>query len=110
MNRSELYMRTIIFGSPTASSRPSGSSQYRCAGIAQTVIFTGLIYAFVEAFFNGGGNYLSESRRGVPRKKVVSDRLPLTAGVIMFVSFVIAAFIPLAPYLYLMIRMRCLSQ
>jgi VIT1/CCC1 family predicted Fe2+/Mn2+ transporter len=67
------------------------------------IIITGFVLIFVEAFSMAVGSILSEQsveeyqvQRAVPLSK------PLSAGLIMFFSYIFAGLIPLAPYFYLM--------
>lgn len=99
-----LYVRTGVFGiidslvsmvGVLAGLNVAGSSRY-------TLVLTAVIYAFVEAFSMSVGSFLSEeSSEEYEHKSNVSERMPVIAGVIMFVSFVLVSFIPLAPYLLL---------
>lgn len=99
----ELYIRNIIFG--IADSLVSTVGLLSGIGAGGTthsvVILTGIVYAFVEAFSMAVGSYLSEqSGEEYAVKGEVSDRKPFLASVIMFVSFVVASFIPIFPYLF----------
>lgn len=76
------------------------------AGIAfanvesDTIILTGIVLIFVEAFSMGIGSLLSEqSVEEYEEKKEVSLSKPAMAAVVMFFSYVIAGLIPLAPYI-----------
>lgn len=99
----ELYLRNIIFGVSDSLVSTVGL----LAGIdvsgtpIKTIVLTGVIYAFVEAFSMAVGSFLSEEsaeeyehdgRGGVLR--------PFWGSVIMFLAFVLASFIPIAPYLF----------
>ena len=67
----------------------------------KTIFLTGIILIFVEGLSMGVGNYLSEySANSLLQKKEVSIVGPLTNGIIMFISYVAAGFIPLLPYLF----------
>jgi VIT1/CCC1 family predicted Fe2+/Mn2+ transporter len=77
------------------------------AGIAvadisrSNIIVTGLVLIFVEAFSMGVGSLLSEqSVEEYQVHKQVSLAKPAVASVVMFVSYVLAGLIPLAPYFY----------
>lgn len=76
------------------------------AGIAfagvepKTIVLTGVVLIFVEAFSMGVGSLLSEqSVEQYEQKREVSLSKPALAAAIMFVSYVIAGLIPLAPYI-----------
>lgn len=68
-----------------------------------TIILTGIVLIFVEAFSMGVGSYLSESsEEDFLKKKVRIHNNPLLLSLVMFVSYFISGFIPLAPYLFLL--------
>ncbi|HVW82635.1 MAG TPA: VIT1/CCC1 transporter family protein [Candidatus Paceibacterota bacterium] len=99
-----LYLRTIIFGITDSLVSTVGL----LAGIdlsgttRETIILTGLVYAFVEAFSMAVGNFLSEeSAEEYETRGAVGAKRAVAAGVVMFIAFVLAAFIPLAPYFFL---------
>jgi vacuolar iron transporter family protein len=70
------------------------------AGVnASTIIVTGSVLIFVEGFSMAVGSLLSEqSVEEYEEKKEVSFSKPVLAAVVMFVSYVLAGLIPLAPY------------
>ncbi len=76
------------------------------AGIAvagverESIILTGLVLIFVEAFSMGIGSLLSERSVEEYESRVISMQKPLRASVVMFLSYVLAGFIPLGPYFY----------
>ena len=72
------------------------------AGVeSNTIILTGIVLIFVEAFSMGVGSLLSEqSVEQYEQKKEVSLSKPAFAGTIMFFSYVIAGLIPLSPYIF----------
>lgn len=71
------------------------------AGIErESIILTGLVLIFVEAFSMGVGSLLSERSVEEYESRALSMQKPLRASVIMFVSYVLAGFIPLGPYFY----------
>ena len=99
----ELYLRNIIFGVADSLVSTVGL----LAGIAfsgvstGTIILTGIIYAFVEAFSMAVGSFLSEeSAEEYAAQGKAADMHPLLGAVVMFVAFVVASFIPIAPYLF----------
>src|SRR6185437_11583261 len=104
MNTRGLYLRSIIFGITDSLVSTVGLlAGIDVAGAPhQTLVLTGLIYAFVEAFSMAVGDFLSEeSVEEYKAQADVGDRQPIISGVVMFVSFVVAAFIPLLPYMFL---------
>lgn len=77
------------------------------AGIAlagvdrSTIMVTGLVLIFVEAFSMGVGSLLSEqSVEEYESKKEVSLAKPGIAALVMVVSYIVAGLIPLAPYAF----------
>ena len=68
----------------------------------RTIILTGVVLIFVEAFSMAVGSFLSESSAEEylhQRKKM--HALPIMASIIMFFSYFIAGFVPLSPYIVL---------
>jgi len=99
----ELYIRNIIFGISDSLVSTVGL----LAGIdvsgtsAHIIILTGVTYAFVEAFSMAVGSFLSEE--SVEEDNLSGDAKtsgPFVAGTIMFISFIVASFIPILPYMF----------
>ncbi len=102
MKSPALYLRTIIFGIIDSLVSTVGLlAGIDVAGAPHTTIaLTGIIYAFVEAFSMAVGNFLSEeSVEEYVAKKDIGGKNAFGAGTLMFVVFVMAAFIPILPYL-----------
>jgi VIT1/CCC1 family predicted Fe2+/Mn2+ transporter len=100
--QAELYLRNIIFGvSDSLVSTVGLLAGIDAAGTTkQVILLTGIVYAFVEAFSMAVGSFLSEqSAEEYEIKGEVSGAGPVTAGVAMFISFILASFIPILPYL-----------
>jgi VIT1/CCC1 family predicted Fe2+/Mn2+ transporter len=100
--KTELYLRNIVFGiSDSLVSTVGLLAGIDVAGTPrQAIILTGIVYAFVEAFSMAVGSFLSEqSAEEYEAKGETSDGGPIAASVVMFLSFVIASFIPIVPYL-----------
>jgi VIT1/CCC1 family predicted Fe2+/Mn2+ transporter len=102
VKKTELYLRNVIFG--IADSLVSTVGLLAGIDVAGTsrsgILLTGIVYAFVEAFSMAVGSFLSEqSAEEYEAKGEVSDGGPIAASVVMFLSFVIASFIPIVPYL-----------
>lgn len=98
----DLYVRNIIFGiSDSLVSTVGLLSGIDVSGTSrQVIILTGIVYAFVEAFSMAVGSFLSEqSTEEYDIKGEVPDGKPFVAGTVMFVSFMLASFIPIIPYL-----------
>jgi len=97
-----MYLRNIIFGVTDSLVSTVGLlSGIDVSGSSrQTVILTGIVYAFVEAFSMAIGSFLSEeSAEEYESQREVSDKKPFFAGFVMFLSFIVASFIPIVPYL-----------
>ena len=100
--QTELYLRNIIFGiSDSLVSTVGLLAGIDVAGTSrQVILLTGIVYAFVEAFSMAVGSFLSEqSAEEYEVKGEVTGAGPFTAGVVMFISFILASFIPIVPYL-----------
>ena len=98
----ELYLRNIIFGVTDSLVSTVGLlSGIDVSGSSrQMIILTGIVYAFVEAFSMAIGSFLSEeSAEEYESQREVSDKKPFFAGFVMFLSFIVASFIPIVPYL-----------
>jgi len=99
----DLYVRNTIFGiSDSLVSTVGLLSGIDVSGTSrQIIILTGVVYAFVEAFSMAVGSFLSEqSTEEYDAKGEVPDGKPLVAGAVMFVSFILASFIPIVPYIF----------
>jgi VIT1/CCC1 family predicted Fe2+/Mn2+ transporter len=99
----EIYIRNITFGVTDSLVSTVGL----LAGIdisgttSHIVIMTGIVYAFVEAFSMAVGSFLSEE--SVEEYAVlgeVTGAKAFTSGIIMFLSFILASFIPILPYMF----------
>jgi VIT1/CCC1 family predicted Fe2+/Mn2+ transporter len=100
--KTELYLRNVVFGiSDSLVSTVGLLAGIDAAGTArQTILLTGIVYAFVEAFSMAVGSFLSEeSAEEYEVKGESSEAGPFTAGLVMFFSFILASFIPIVPYL-----------
>lgn len=70
-----------------------------------TLFLTGLVLIFVEAFSMAAGSFLSErSAAQFEQKQIVSARHSIVPGLVMFISYFVSGFVPLAPYLLLPTR------
>lgn len=102
VKQAEIYLRNIIFG--IADSLVSTVGLLAGIDVAGTtrhiIVLTGVVYAFVEAFSMAVGSFLSEeSAEEYAVKGEVPSGNAFTGGVVMFVSFILASFIPIVPYL-----------
>lgn len=97
------YFKSFVFGVEDSLVSTVGLlSGVALAGVATaTVILTGVVLIFVEAFSMAAGEYLSEYETEEYQKQgEVSNRTSLTASAIMFASYLVSGLIPLAPYLF----------
>lgn len=100
----DLYVRNVVFGiSDSLVSTVGLLSGIDVSGTSrQVIVLTGIIYAFVEAFSMAVGSFLSEeSTEEYDAKGEVSDRKPIVGGSVMFISFILASFIPILPYIFM---------
>ncbi|MDO8600668.1 MAG: VIT1/CCC1 transporter family protein [bacterium] len=96
-----LYIRNFIFGVEDSLVSTVGLlSGVAIAGVERhTILLTGLVLIFVEAFSMGVGSFLSEhSVEEYAAQREVSSRRSVGGAVIMFGSYLVSGFIPLAPY------------
>lgn len=97
------YVRSFIFGVEDSLVSTVGLvSGVAAAGVDRAVILiTGLILIFVEAFSMGVGSILAEtSAEEFIFHKSDGARVMAMSGLIMFVSYFLAGFVPLLPYLF----------
>lgn len=98
------YMRNFIFGVEDGLVSTVGLlSGIAVAGVAQKdILLTGMVLILVEAFSMAVGSFLAErSTEEYAIGKYIPLRYPIMDGVIMFLSYFIAGFLPLSPYLWL---------
>jgi VIT1/CCC1 family predicted Fe2+/Mn2+ transporter len=97
------FVRNFIFGVEDSLVSTVGLvSGVAVAGMDRsTVLLTGLVLIVVEALSMGVGSLLAESSaEELVFRKRKSLRLPILGGGIMFISYFVAGFIPLAPYAF----------
>lgn len=99
-----LFVRNFIFGVEDSLVSTVGL----LAGIAatsvdrQTILLTGGVLISVEALSMGIGSLLSQSfTEEYVDNKNTKERHPLAGALIMFVSYAVAGFVPLIPYVLL---------
>ena len=98
-----VYLRNFIFGVEDSLVSTVGLlSGVAIAGApSQTILLTGTVLIFVEAFSMAVGSFLTEHSVETFTKQAEAEfRLPIIGGVVMFFSYFISGFIPLAPYLF----------
>ncbi len=97
-----MYVRNFIFGVEDSLVSTVGLlSGVAASGASKsTIILTGVILIFVEAFSMAAGSFLSEtSAEEYTTRKHASHGAFIAGGIIMFFSYFITGFIPLFPYL-----------
>lgn len=98
-----VYARNVVFGVEDGLVSTVGLlSGIAAAGVPRTtIVLTGLILVIVEAFSMAVGSFLSEySAEEYVARRAVSARTPEVGGLVMFLAYVSAGVIPLAPYLF----------
>ncbi|OHB23046.1 MAG: hypothetical protein A2939_05680 [Parcubacteria group bacterium RIFCSPLOWO2_01_FULL_48_18] len=97
------YLRNFIFGVEDSLVSTVGllSGVAITGAEARTVFATGIILIFVEAFSMAVGSFLSEhSAEEFMQKNETPLRQSLFLGGVMFVSYFVAGFVPLLPYVF----------
>lgn len=98
-----VYLRTIVFGISDGTVSTVGllAGVAIAGSSAETLKLTGVVYAFIEAFSMAAGAYLSEeSVEEYAKHGDVPERLPVTAGVVMFTTFVLSSLVEVVPYFF----------
>jgi VIT1/CCC1 family predicted Fe2+/Mn2+ transporter len=97
------YFRNFIFGVEDSLVSTVGLvAGVAAAGVAQaTILTTGAILIFVEAFSMGVGSFLSETSAQEYKNESGGKPKSARAAGIMFVSYFVAGFIPLGPYVFM---------
>lgn len=100
---SPLFFRNFIFGVEDSLVSTVGLlSGISIGGVSrETILLTGAVLILVEAFSMAAGSFLVESSvqeytHGPKRREA-----PLWGGIVMFFSYVVSGFIPLASYVFL---------
>ena len=98
------YFRNFIFGVEDSLVSTVGLlSGVAIAGVPKTtILLTGLVLIFVEAFSMAAGSFLSEySAEGYASGSAspTTTKSNLVSGVIMFFSYLISGLVPLSSYL-----------
>ena len=101
---SSSHVRNFVFGVEDSLVSTVGLlSGVAAAGTEKsTILLTGVVLIFVEAFSMAAGSFLSDQSAN---EFATQQDLPLSrsfsGGVIMFISYFVSGFIPLAPYIFL---------
>jgi len=101
--KKKFFLRNFIFGTEDSLVSTVGLlSGIAVAGtIRRDILIAGVVLIFVEAISMGAGSFLSErSSETYTGKKKSAIGYFAEGGVIMFFSYFIAGFIPLAPYIF----------
>ena len=96
------FVRNFVFGVEDSLVSTVGLlSGVAAGGVAgQTIILTGVVLIFVEAFSMGVGSLLSDnSSKEFKEQTGVPLGRSFWPGVVMFISYFVSGFIPLLPYL-----------
>ncbi len=99
-----ILVRNVIFGVEDSLVSTVGLLAGMATGNIETskILAIGVIFLCVEGFSMAAGSYLSEhSTQEYETGEKVENNDPIRGAVTMFVSFIIAGFIPIAPYLFL---------
>ncbi len=99
-HNSATYIRNFVFGVEDSLVSTVGLlSGVAAAGATRgEIILTGTVLIFVEAFSMGVGSFLSEEAADeYERKREIKNAL--AGAAVMFVSYFIAGYIPLLPYI-----------
>src|SRR3989344_1507436 len=97
-----IYLRNFIFGVEDSLVSTVGLlSGVAIAGVpAKTILLTGTVLIFVEAFSMAVGSFLSEHSVDAYLKQGEAEfRLPIIGGLGLVFFFFFSCFIPLGPYL-----------
>lgn len=98
------YLRSFIFGVEDSLVSTVGLlSGVALANVPRhTILITGVVLIFVEAFSMAAGIFLTESSvEDYVRQRDVTTKMPFNVGVVMFLSYFISGFVPLGPYIFL---------
>lgn len=98
------YIRNFIFGVEDSLVSTVGLlSGIATAGVSRpTIIVTGIVLIFVEAFSMAVGSFLSErSAEEYIARTETPSKSTFISGLIMFFSYFVSGLIPLSPYILL---------
>lgn len=98
------YLRNFVFGVEDSLVSTVGLlSGIAIANVPRdTILLTGVVLIFVEAFSMGAGSFMAEySAEGFIRHRDARPRRSFIAALIMFCSYLVAGLVPLSPYAFL---------
>jgi len=103
MRLTATYLRNFVFGVEDGLVSTVGLlTGIAIGGVSrQTLILTGIVLVVVEAFSMAVGSFLSEASTEELDARTTSGSVTnrsVRGGVVMFVSYFVAGFVPLAPY------------
>jgi VIT1/CCC1 family predicted Fe2+/Mn2+ transporter len=96
------FIRNFVFGVEDGLVSTVGLlAGIAIAGVSQkTILLTGIVLIFVEAFSMAAGSLLSEhSVEDYTQRQEAPLKSSLGSGIVMFFSYFFAGFVPLFPYL-----------
>ncbi len=102
MNSKIVYLRNIVFGIEDGLVSTVGFiAGIASAGVShQFVVISGVVLIAVEAFSMAVGSFLSEySAEEYERHKEVPMHQSLVGAGVMFISYIVAGFVPLSPFI-----------
>lgn len=97
------YLRSVVFGVEDSLVSTTGLIAGLSIGAEnkKIVLLGGLVAITVEAISMGAGEYLSDDAVEELDKLKRHRESPLTSGFLMFISYLSAGFLPLAPIIFL---------
>lgn len=101
MHARATYLRNFIFGVEDSLVSTVGLlTGVAIGGVSrEIIILTGVVLVVVEALSMAVGSFLSEASVQEAGQGV-ADNHPVRGGVVMFVSYIAAGLVPLAPYFF----------
>ncbi|PIR46723.1 MAG: hypothetical protein COV07_02555 [Candidatus Vogelbacteria bacterium CG10_big_fil_rev_8_21_14_0_10_45_14] len=96
------YIRNFVFGVEDSLASTAGLlAGVASAGVeGKVIVISGVVLIFVEAFSMGVGSLISENAAlEYEKRKESSYRKSALGALIMFLSYILAGFIPLFPYI-----------
>ena len=102
MRSSATYIRNFIFGVEDSLVSTVGLlTGVAIAGVPRDIIIlTGVVLIIVEALSMAAGSFLAEASTEEVKKRAGVSQRSVGGGAIMFVSYLFAGFVPLAPYFF----------
>ncbi len=102
--RDTVFLRNIVFGIEDGLVSTVGFVSGVAAGglDSGSIILTGLILVFVEAFSMGAGSFLSEnSAEEYESGRELGNRRAMAGSLAMFISYMLAGLAVIAPYFFI---------